>query len=204
MTGKILIFDYDGVIADSLDSAIRLTNNIFKKYGIKEVKNKEEFCEFFNNNFYDGVLEWGMPKERVEDMLEDFTERAKKEKILLFPGVGKMVKKLAINNKLFIVTSNTTETVKESLRRNCITEFNEILGADKERSKVKKITAIKKKYPDSEVYYIGDTRGDISDGKKANVRTIATTWGFHNRKTLEKENPDYIFDNIEGLVDFLA
>ncbi|MBM7635827.1 HAD hydrolase-like protein [Streptococcus saliviloxodontae] len=52
---------------------------------------------------------------------------------------------------------------------------------------------------------LGDTIFDIFGGKDNSIKTIAASWGFGDRKTLEDSQPDDIIDSIESLkkvVDF--
>ncbi len=85
------------------------------------------------------------------------------------------------------------------LKNRGITCIQEVLGADIEKSKVIKIKKQKEKYPNSEIYYIGDTVGDIKEGKKAGIKTIAVSWGFHTKKQLEQEKPNFLIDKPKDL-----
>ena len=86
------------------------------------------------------------------------------------------------------------------MRLKNIDYFEEVVGADKETSKVKKIEAIKSKFKGNKYFYIGDTKGDIIEGRKASVKTIAVTWGWHSEDKLKKENPDFIVHSPIELV----
>jgi phosphoglycolate phosphatase len=48
---------------------------------------------------------------------------------------------------------------------------------------------------------IGDTGADIECGNYLNIITIAVLSGFRNKQTLEKYDPDHIFDNVTD-IDF--
>ena len=114
-----------------------------------------------------------------------------------------MLENLSKNNIVIIITSNLTNVVKESLKLKNINYFEEVIGADKETSKVKKIESIKLRYKDNDYFYIGDTKGDIIEGRKAGVKTIAVTWGWHSEEKLKEENPDFIVHTPEELVNLL-
>ncbi len=47
-----------------------------------------------------------------------------------------------------------------------------------------------------QVFKIGDTVADIQEGKNANVITVAILAGTQTKEELEKEKPDFIFDNL--------
>lgn len=118
----------------------------------------------------------------------------------LFDGVEETLAEIAKKRKIYIVTSNLTDIVKAYLESKNITAFEEIIGADKEMSKVKKIEYIKSKYPDGEFLYVGDTKGDMIEGKQAGVETIAVTWGWHSVAKLKEGKPDYIAEKPSDLL----
>jgi len=111
------------------------------------------------------------------------------------------LEKLSKNNILIVVTSNDTQVVKSYFKSKKIDFFDEIIGSDEEPSKTKKIEYIKSKYPSKEIYYVGDTIGDILEGKKAGVKTVAVAWGWHDKTDLKKESPDYILNSPDELTN---
>ncbi|MBI4765791.1 MAG: HAD family hydrolase [Deltaproteobacteria bacterium] len=198
---NILLFDYDGVIVDSLEVFRDRVISTCKRYGSKNIISKEDFLTLFNGNFYEKLMESGIPKEKIPQMILDFQIGLDEQKnIRLFDGVKEMLEKLSRNNRLIIITSNVTRVIEESLKLKNMTCFEEILGADKETSKVKKIKMMKSKHKGCSIYYIGDTRGDILEGKKAGIKTIAITWGWHSQDQLGEEQPDFMVDSPQALV----
>lgn len=198
---KVLLFDYDGTIVDSLDVAFRAYNTIAEKYGLKRFKKKEDFVRLYDNNFYQSLIEIGLDSDNLQvynhDLRDTFIFCGYGPK--LFPGIKRVVNKLFENCEIIIVTSNITATIEKSVKEAGI-KVNDIIGGDKEISKVKKILEIKKRFPSSEIYYIGDTKGDISEGQNAGVKTVGVTWGYHSRKDLEKVEPDFIVDRADELL----
>jgi phosphoglycolate phosphatase len=69
-------------------------------------------------------------------------------------------------------------------------------------SKEEKIAYAIDKYGISKdkTFYIGDTVGDILEAKGAGVRSIAVTWGWHNRDRLVKAAPDYLVETPNELL----
>lgn len=47
--------------------------------------------------------------------------------------------------------------------------------------------------------FITDTLGDIREARECDIDSIAVTWGFHERKTLEKGNPIVIVSDPREL-----
>jgi len=59
------------------------------------------------------------------------------------------------------------------------------------------------RYPGLSAYYIGDTRGDMIEGRKAGAITVAALWGWHAVKKLEEGAPDHFVRSPEALLDLL-
>ena len=53
---NILIFDNDGVIADSLEIFMKTVINTCKKHGSNQVNTKEDFLNLFNGNLYENFF----------------------------------------------------------------------------------------------------------------------------------------------------
>lgn len=51
--------------------------------------------------------------------------------------------------------------------------------------------------------YVGDTPFDIRAGKNAGMKTVALCSGFTKKEILEKENADYLFEDIAGMKGIL-
>lgn len=200
---NMLIFDYDGVIVDSLDIFMKNLINACKINGFNQISTKGIFLNLFNGNMYENMAKLGIPKKEIPKILKNLKSGLlnNQNKLQLFDGTKEMLKKLSKDNKIIIITSNVTKVVEEFLKLKNINCFEEIVGADKETSKIKKIENIKSKFKGNTYFYIGDTRGDIIEGKKAGVKTIAVTWGWHNEDKLKEENPDFIVHSPQELLD---
>lgn len=199
----IIIFDYDGVIADSLDYVISLYNDLSSKYGLPKLKNQEEFTELFDGNFFEGLKENGIDLKVSQELLPEMADQMAQnaDKTPVFKGVKKVLEELSQNYKLMIITSNLSRVIESALEKNDIKVIEEVVGADKEKSKVRKIKRIEKKYPESKIYYVGDTTGDIYEGREAGVTTVAVSWGFHSGKKMNSSRPDYLVNKPEELLD---
>ncbi len=55
----------------------------------------------------------------------------------------------------------------------------------------------------SRLLKIGDTIVDIQEGKNAGVKTAVVLTGTQKRTDLEKHYPDYIFNDINGIIEIL-
>jgi len=78
-----------------------------------------------------------------------------------------------------------------------------VLGAEQARSKVEKIQTIAARHPNAEIYYVGDTRGDILEARQAGAKAVGAAWGWHGADRLRQANPDFIAESLEELEAFL-
>jgi phosphoglycolate phosphatase len=191
---KIIIFDYDGVIVDSLDVYEKAVVSAFNKNGFNQINSRESFLALFDGNFFESAVKIGIPPEKMPAIIKELEPKllSLQNDLKLFDGIREVLAELSKNTKIYIATSNLTNVVKTYLESQNITSFEEIIGADRETSKVKKIENIKAKYPDSEIFYVGDTKGDMIEGKLAGAKTIAVAWGWHDIGRLQEGKPDYI------------
>jgi len=63
------------------------------------------------------------------------------------------------------------------------------------------LSAMKRfKFGPADSFMIGDAVGDIRQGKRAGVGTVATCWGFQSKEILVQEKPDFIADSPRALL----
>jgi phosphoglycolate phosphatase len=198
---SVLIFDYDGVLVDSFDLFMKLFLDSCKKHGWKQISTKEEFLSLFHGNMYENMMNLGMNRQNILDVVLDVKKGllGHIDDLNLFPGLHEILNDLATHHILLISTSNDTDVVKTFLEKQHITVFEEVFGSDVHPSKIKKIALIKKKYHADDYYYIGDTIGDIIEGKRAGIKTVGVTWGWHTKQQLINSNPDALIENIDDL-----
>ena len=204
----VLIFDFDGTIADTFNLYIDVMRKIYHEYNFKYIDDDDiELCRAMTSKEiiqYLGIspLQIPMIAHRIRG---DFIQRMKEKKI--FTGVDSVLESLKQEgHKLFILSSNSEENINIFLRLNNITQFDAVFSKSSIFGKsgiIKKIIN-KNKIITDDVYYIGDETRDIEATKKINIKSIAVTWGYNNRKALLDKNPDYIIDKPQQLLALLA
>ncbi|MBS3968670.1 MAG: HAD family hydrolase [Clostridia bacterium] len=198
----LIMFDYDGVIVDSFEIHAKCFILACRDNGYLGISTREELLNLYEGNVYNGLLERGLTVNLIDKILADYGIMQKEylHQIHLFAGMKECIEKLGIINKIYIITSNISEAAVQVLNSKGIKSYQEVLGADKEKSKVKKIKNLTRTYANVDAYFIGDTKGDIYEGKEAGVKTIGTAWGWHGKDRLAEAAPDYIVHSPEGLV----
>ena len=137
---------------------------------------------------------------------EDILAQVKIKDMKPIIAMAPILEALHKNHCLIVVSSNDRASIKEALELfHYDGYFRDILGADFMFSKKEKILYAAKKYQVSlqDIYYIGDTTGDIKEGKQAGVKTIGVTWGWHSKEKMAAAQPDYLFDYPEKLLQLI-
>jgi phosphoglycolate phosphatase len=204
---QVLIFDYDGVIVDSLSIFMQYFFDACRKQGYSTLANKQEFLRLFDGNMFEQMMQKGMNMQIILSIVQEIKEGLMKhqQEINLFPNIKTILEKLAINHTLIISTSNETTVVLDYLKkRNLNHLFEEIYGSDIEPSKVKKIRLIQKHFKSNNYIYIGDTIGDIREAQQANINTVAVTWGWHKKSELLQADPDLIAHDPKELLALIT
>jgi phosphoglycolate phosphatase len=198
---SVFIFDYDGVLVDSFELFMNLFLKACKNHGWNQISTKKEFLYLFEGNMFEYMMNHGMSRQDILDVVLEVKEGllTHLDDICLFPGLQETLEYLSRTHILCISTSNDTAVVKTYLKKQHLTVFDEVFGSDIHPSKIKKIELIKQRYPADEYAYIGDTIGDIKEGKKAGVKTVAVTWGWHTKQQLQQANPDVLIDQVADL-----
>ena len=150
-----------------------------------------------DDNCYKVMKEYyGLDEGTIDAILKEWEKMSVNYVNLpIFKGMKDAIKKIAEKHTVIVITSNLSALVSTVLRNNGITEFEDIVGAEKEKSKVKKIRRAMKSYPSDISYYIGDTAGDMIEAREAGAKTIAVSWGYQSAERLKKADPDYLVNS---------
>jgi phosphoglycolate phosphatase len=200
---NLLLFDFDGVLVDSLDVYEKTVTDCLNAIGQPLTRGREEFLELFEGNFYQSLVDKGVDMKKFEEASVSILAQVNYAAMKPFDAIRPVLRRLKQNHPLVVISSNDTPTIREALRLYDFERiFDDILGSDFMYSKKEKILYVIRKYSVTlqDIYYIGDTTGDIKEGKEAGVKTVGVTWGWHSKALLAASRPDYLFDTPEELL----
>ena len=103
---------------------------------------------------------------------------------------------------MFIISSNEERGIHSVLESAGIKDcFEAVYGYNTHKSKIFKFEMIRDKFNVvlEDAVFITDTLGDVKEAKKLNIKTIAETFGFHNRERLEQGDPYIIVDTWDEI-----
>ena len=200
---KMVLFDFDGVLADSLDLYAEAVARCLERIGTPIVKNREDYLALFEGNFYESMAARGVDLAAFAQAAMDILPGIDYGAMKPFDGLIPVLDALQKDHLLAVISSNGSRTIRRMLERFGFDPyFEEILGSDFLFSKKEKIDHALAKYgiPPERAFYIGDTVGDIKEARSAGVRTVAVTWGWHSRERLVAARPDFLVETPEGLL----
>jgi phosphoglycolate phosphatase len=202
---KVIIFDFDGTLADTLPLAIKSINQLSPKYGYRPLESVNDIELFRESSLREiltnhlGLRLYQMPgyaKQVKKIFKENFKE------ISIFDGIKELIQGLATKYELAIITTNSQDAVETTLDKTGILSTIKYIYANISifgKHAIIKNFLNKHNFEPEEIIYIGDEVRDIDACKKINVKIISVTWGYNSKRSLEKSNPDYLVDSIEEI-----
>ncbi len=206
---KLVIFDLDGTLADSIESITYCGNYALKQAGLRTFE-REDYQYFVG----DGVVSLvsRMVKAAGDEKLKSF-DLVKKEydkifeeycmyEVRPYPGIVELLEQLKQRNLLVAVLSNkpharTIDVIHALFGKHV---FDAIQGQQdgvlKKPSPEGVFEIAKQLEVDpSEILYLGDTDTDMKTGKSAGAYTLGVLWGFRKQDELIDNGADAIIEN---------
>ena len=204
----LFVFDFDGVLADSIQEFEAAAGHVCRALGYRFMADgREAFLRLFDDNFYKGLLDAGVPAERLDVMLERMRRQLSETvgRVKSFAGIKETLLELRRSGcRVCIVTSNLADVARDILAREGIDGITDISGAEQGLGKVERIKKLRERYRHTVAYYVGDTAGDMLEGRLAGAIPVAVTWGWHDRERLLARNPDHVVERPSDLLRLVA
>ena len=205
---RTVIFDFDGTIADTLDSVVRIVNSNADHFGYKTVT-KEDIPYLQGKKPKEILSHLGISLFKLPLWIKKIHAEINKEILDMKPtqNIGPLLSELHkdADNNLGILTSNTKENVRQFLSKNELNFFDFIHAGKSVFGKSHMINKIIKQSQTEKnnVFYVCDEVRDIEAAKKSNIQSIAVTWGYNTKDALKKEKPNFIVESIDELRSIL-
>lgn len=197
MIKPFILFDFDGVIADSFKPAFEVNRIICPQLTEDDYRKRFEG----NINDWESVV-YGHNEECRHDVdfFAEYIPKMKSE-VSIVNGMQEVIKQLSQSYTLVVISSMITSSIQEFMKNhNLMICFVEIMGNDIHIKKTEKIKMILKKYMivSERCVFITDTLGDMREASQMEVGSIGVSWGFHKPETLIKGEP---FRIVEKPID---
>lgn len=202
---KHFIFDFDGVLCNSLLIAIEGYNAV-RANGFEELPTitMERDIEQIYKGYLSTALHRWLNSEKAEAFWLQHIEfmRAANERLSLFEGVHELIREMEIW-QMSIVTSASEDGVYQLLK-NADTDRHKIFriaGSERKASKAINIKVIAEnlKLSLDEMVYIGDLENDILHCNSIGMDIICVGYGYHSEAYLRNHCPNYLVNSVEEL-----
>lgn len=208
MTEIVLIFDFDGTLADSRKTLLEIANNLALEFGFDRIT-EDEMLRLSHLSSKDIFYQSPIPPYKIPFLLRRIKKELNQKIAILepFDGIKEALDSLKKEGyRLGIVTSNLRENVIDFLNNNHLENyFDFVYSASTLFGKHKILKQIIKKHHlcIEKIIYVGDETRDIEAAKKSKIKVIAVTWGFNSASVLAKYQPDFIINFPQELTEFI-
>lgn len=211
---KVVVFDLDGTIADTLVDIAEATNSALIKNGYQPYP-IESYPKMVGDGMYKLVERAAKGADRltIKKIANDFLlfyDRDCLKNSKPYKGMPEVLEELRkAGVRMFVVTNKPdkqAQKIVEHLYGNGL--FEGVYG-NKEGRKVKPDPTLtlevlsKAKVHPSESLFIGDSNVDIFTAANAGMMSAGVGWGFRGVDELKSAGADYIFKNPEDIIDTL-
>ncbi|WP_241962585.1 HAD hydrolase-like protein [Phenylobacterium parvum] len=203
MAYRLVIFDFDGTLADSADWFISMANDVARRFRFRQISDDEIAMLRGRSSrevvAYMRVPAWKMP------FIARHTRRLVSEntsKIPLFPESPALIRALhEAGVVLALVSSNSEANVRKILGpelAGCISHYAcgaSMFGKTPKFRKVIRRAGARH----GQVLSIGDETRDIEAASRAGIDSGAVTWGYARPEILEAHRPTFLFNTMDDI-----
>ncbi|MEM7371624.1 MAG: HAD-IA family hydrolase [Bacteroidota bacterium] len=207
MRKSLLIFDFDGTIADTLVVAEQVLNETGREFGLPRIS-RQQLMEFKHKSIPELLklsgLSWIQLPSFVKKLRSRFKSHAKQ--VNPIQGMPEILSTLKTRGyRMEILTSNAQEVVQCFLQDHDLSVFEFVHAPDSIFGKSKALKNIlkRRKLSASQVVMIGDELRDVEAAQKVGMESIAVTWGFNSEQLLRKGGANHIVTKPDHLLQLL-
>lgn len=208
MRYRLVIFDFDGTLADSFPLFLRVVNGMADELAFKRIEAIElETLRGYSARQmvrYLKVPGWKMPELTITMRRRMGLEVSQ---IPLFKGVDTLLRRLSHQGvRLAIVTSNSEENVRCILGPENAALIDDyacgaaVFGKQAKLRKVLKRSGVAA----HEAIYIGDEIRDIEAARRAGISFGGVAWGYTTVESLMSHAPSEMFATVDEIADRIA
>ena len=193
---SIILFDFDGTIADTISVGLEIINSHADRFGYKRLDGElNTHLSAMQLVKLAEVKFWKLPY-LIYQLKNKLSEQA--DEIQLLPEAKNLIQKVKdAGFDLGILTSNSMKTVSAFLKKYELDSFFSFIKTDVFIFGKKKALAKTKKLLNKNIIYIGDELRDIEACRKTNTPVISVSWGMNSYESLEAHNKGLVAVNAD-------
>lgn len=214
---KIVIFDLDGTLLNTLDDLADSTNYALSKFGYP-TRTIEEVRQFVGNGvakLIERAIPDGKNNSNFEKCLNIFKENYAQNmynKTAPYNGIIEMLSNLKSKGIKIAVVSNKFDLAVKELCKKYFEGFidfaageNEAQGINKKPAPDTVISVLTEfNFAPEDAVYVGDSDVDIMTAKNSKMPCISVTWGFRDKKFLLENGATILINAPSEIYNHLA
>lgn len=198
----MVVFDFDGTIADSIFLGLDLINSYSEKFGYKKIEYE----------IHKDLSALQLKKEarisflKIPYLVCFFRNKIleNSDKIHMLPEAKILLEKLKnAGVELGILTSSSSTSVSNLLKKANMESYFSYIKTEVPLFGKKKALRQAKRQLKSNFVYVGDEIRDVEACHKTGVPIVAVSWGFNSYEGLEKNNPGLVARNAEEAFELI-
>jgi len=203
---KLIIFDLDGTLLNTLDDLADCTNYVLQKNGYPT--HEINAYKYFVGNGVEMLLRRALPKDIPEsnfsEIMQQFMsyyEIHKSDKTAPYEGMVKALEKLQEKGILLTIATNKPHDLLPELMRHYFPtiKWAAVFGNRKDvlikpHPQIVYDILAATQIPKNQILYVGDTAVDMETAQNAGIKTVGALWGFRTKEELEKAGADYLIE----------
>ena len=214
MKKKLIIFDLDGTLIDTLSDIEHIFNYVLIKNGLE--KKSKNFYKKNIGNGLENLLRKCLPDSFTGDfdsLSKSVRDRYKSQlntKTKIYEGIIPVLEYLkknkvsmaVISNKLHSLAVRSVETYFYSYRMKVIGAEGGFLRKPNPDSTFHMLQNFNCSVSDT--LFVGDSIVDIKTAQNANINSVAVLWGNGKEEDFKKQKSDFILENPQDLLGILS
>ncbi len=208
MRYSVVVWDFDGTLADTLALAVATFNGLAARHGFLPIDDPAATRGLGMRAF---LRRHRVPLLRVPLLMRTYLSQVREQMaaVRLFDGVPELLRGLRADGlRLGVLSSNTAENIGVCLRANGADDlFDFVVGYPRLFGKARALRRLLRReaVEPRRFLYVGDEVRDVEAAHKAGVDAAAVTWGFNAPELLAALRPTFLWSRPEqALADLRA
>lgn len=206
MKYKLLLWDFDGTLANTLSIALGIYNRLADEKNFRPITDPDSVR---NMNMREFLKSHHVPAYRIPLAFNAFLKELRRlaPDVSLNEGVGSALQQISeLGVSQGVVSSNRTETIQACLECNDVASYFEFIsGTSRIFGKERRLNKAVRQFGCelSEVLYVGDEIRDIEASRAAGMDIVSVGWGLNSMDVLADHKPTYLIDHPDQLLQIL-
>jgi phosphoglycolate phosphatase len=204
MHTPVMIFDFDGTIADTHHYMVAICNELAPQFGYDPIP-PEDVEALRDKSALELIEHLHIPMMKIPSIVRRAKQRFSEgiEEVKLIDDMYEVLHELHGRGvKLGILSSNDRKNIDAFLDRHDIHIFDFVHSARTIWRKHHSLRKVLARYElDKEsVFYVGDESRDVVSARHVQVASVAVSWGCNSHQHLADAHPDHLLQSPRELL----